>query len=144
MIELLVSVFILGLALLPMFDLLSRGARQVRVSREETLAVAINSELIDQIQCMPFADIPLEDSAHQPLLDKPIRNSDNGKCLSGEPLGGGNISTVLFLSPIPDGFERTLSIASVTDYLKRITVSVKWGTDMKHEVKYSAFMEYSP
>ncbi|MBF0499230.1 MAG: hypothetical protein HQM09_03815 [Candidatus Riflebacteria bacterium] len=138
MIELILSVFILAVALLPTFDLLTKGTRQVRISREETLAVAYNAELIDQIMCMPFNDIAT-------MTSKSILSTDNGKCLTGDLLTGGHVTTLLYLSPLPDEFQRTISIEEVIpDYLKKITVSVKWGNDIKHEVKYSVFMEYSP
>ena len=142
MLELLVAVFILGIAVVPIFDLLTRGAVQARVSREETLAVVANAELVDQIQCMPFADLRVKPGEET----RQLGNSDNGKCLvgNGETPETGNPSTVLFLSPVPDDFTRTVTIMPISDYLKKITVSVKWGGDTAHEVTYSVFMEYSP
>lgn len=131
LVELLVSVFILALALLPTFDLLTRGVSQVRVSREEIIATLAGSELLDQILCMPFPDL-----ADTPKLEIPPSFSGN--------LVASQSSTALFLSPLPEAFRLTLAIKSCSDYLKKVSVTVAWKTEASHEVRFSSFMEYSP
>lgn len=132
MIEVLVSILILGVALIPILELLGRGARQERVSREETLAVVLGSELLDQIQCMPYGDL-------QPAADLMIRNQDHR-----HNLVEGRDSTMLFVTPAPDHYTRLLSIVDVNDYLRRISVTVRWGGDATHEIRLATFMEFAP
>ncbi len=132
MLELVISVFILGLALLPVFELLTRGAHHERVSRDETLAVAMGSELLDQIQCMPYADL-------QVTSDLPIGNADHGSNLVQN-----RDSTVLMITPVHEQFTRTLTIEDLSDYLRKITVKVTWRSEAEHTVHLTTFMEYAP
>ncbi|MBI3039696.1 hypothetical protein HYY75_11745 [bacterium] len=131
-VEVLISALVFGMCLVPIFDLIGRGAAIARTSREEVLASAFSAELIDQIRGIPFNKVP-------PLNERPLKNSDNGALLLES-----QIDTMLLLSPMPNDFERVISVESTSSKLKKLTAKVSFGKSPKHEVTMISLMEWTP
>lgn len=131
LIEIMISVLILGLTLLPVFDLIKMGARRVRNTQEEVTASNLATELVEQIMCMPYSLVPV-------VSERPLPNSDSGDKLSND------LSTIIVLSNIPDGFQRFLSIESVSTRLKKITAKVEWGNSPTRKIIHTSLMEWRP
>jgi hypothetical protein len=133
MVEIVVSVFVFAVALVPLFDLFRRGASTIRMEREHILAVGLASELVDQITCFPFRDVP--DVGGVPIDQSTVEEM---YLVQNVP------STRLILSHLPNGFSRTLTIESVSKKLKKIKAEVSWGPDLNRRVSCQALMEWSP
>ncbi|MBF0409816.1 MAG: prepilin-type N-terminal cleavage/methylation domain-containing protein [Candidatus Riflebacteria bacterium] len=130
LIEIVVSVLVLGLCLVPVFDLLRKSGTVTKAGQDEVIASNLAAEIVDQISCMPFKDIP-------DLAEREFGNADNEALLMG-----GKISTILILSDLPAGYKRFLKIETISSRLKKVSTKVKWGTNPVHEIKMPILIEW--
>jgi len=132
LVEILVSVFLFGLCLVPVFSVFGKMTDQSRFNRDTILGMQLAVELVDQVSGMPFQAVPL-------LAARPLSNRENGILLQrGRP------ETMLVLSPLPPGFERFLTVAAASPRTRLVRGVVTWGTMPKHESRWEALMEWSP
>lgn len=132
MIEVLIAVFLFALCLLPIFQLLERSSTTTRTTREEIQASNLASELLDQISTIPFDSLAI-------VADLPVKNLDNGlQLVEGRP------ETRLVLSALPDGFDRTLTIESLSPTLKLVKTRIEWNKSPRHSVVFQTLLEWVP
>jgi type II secretory pathway pseudopilin PulG len=132
LLEILVSLLVFAIGLLPVFDLIRRSTEVARFSREEVIARYLALELADQVAAMPFSLIP-------DLGDRPLRNEDDGAVLLQ-----GRAETLLVMTPMPPGFSRFLTIETINPRLKRIRARLAWGTFPAREVVITSLTEWRP
>ena len=131
-IELLIAILVFGLALVPLFDVFSKGSGLIKATRESVVAVNLASEVVDQISGMHYQDIPV-------LNGYPLDSSaDQALLWQGRP------GSRLFLTPLPEGFSRILSIVPINSKAKKITAQIVWGGSPEHQVTISGVREWSP
>ena len=131
-IEILISIVLFAVALIPVFDLMGKGAGLTRETQESLSASHLAAEVVDQISCMPFRDIPV-------LSGFPLTDKENGALLVE-----GRWSSMLILGRLPDGFHRELTIESLSAYMKKITAKISWGTTPRHSLSYCGIREWTP
>ncbi|MBF0547981.1 MAG: hypothetical protein HQM08_26325 [Candidatus Riflebacteria bacterium] len=132
LLEIVVSVFIFGLCLLPIFELLGKSRQIARVTQEEITASNLAVELVDQICCMPFDQIPI-------MNEIPLKNDGNGYRLLQ-----GKVATELILSPLPEGYDRTLTIESISQCIKLVKAEVGWGNNPHRNSSIECLLEWTP
>lgn len=131
-VEIVVSLFLFALAVLPVFDLMRRSGELARVSREQVVANLLAAETLNQICCMSYSDIPV-------INGFPLDDAWNGAMLlQGQP------DTTLYLSSLPPGFSRELTIEEFSARSRKIRVRVAWGKAPEHQVTLAAIREWSP
>ncbi|MBF0406534.1 MAG: hypothetical protein HQM10_04220 [Candidatus Riflebacteria bacterium] len=123
LIEIMIAVFILAAAILPIFDVMMKSLRISKNSREEVIAANLASELIDQISCMPYESL----SPVLPIADHELPDDENGRSLNQALLIEAKLGTMLILSNLPPGFRRFLSVEKVTPNLRKVSVKVLFG-----------------
>lgn len=132
LIELVVAIFLFALCLLPIFQLLERSSQTTRTTREEIQASNLASELLDQISTIPFDSLVI-------VADLPVKNLDNGlQLVEGKP------ETRLVLSPLPEGFDRTLTIESLSSTMKLVKTRIEWNKSPRHSVVFQTLLEWVP
>lgn len=132
MVEILISLVIFGLALLPIFGVIGKTSTQVRVNRDAILAMQLAGELIDQVSGMPFGTVPV-------IGNLPLPNEKHGQLLVP-----GKIETMLILTALPPDFERILSVEQSSPRTRLIRCTIFWGRNPRHESRWQALMEWSP
>lgn len=141
LVEILISLFLMSLALLPIFDLISKGSQLARTNEDEVVAFNLAAELIDQIACIPFHCLP-------PIGERILTNEDNGVYLIDLGPEVPYNPTLLVLSTLPRGFERTLTIENFNPRpnccLKKVTARVAWGTDPPRQFTLCSLVEWRP
>lgn len=131
-VEIVVSLFLFALAVLPVFDLMRRSGELARVSREYVVANLLAAETLNQICCMNYADIPV-------INGFPLDDAWNGSMLlQGQP------DTTLRLSSLPQDFSRELTIEEFSARSRKVKVRVAWGKSPEHQVTLAAIREWSP
>lgn len=133
MLELLIAVFVLAVALVPLFDLFRHGSQTMKMEREHVLATSLASELVDQIVCIPFRNIPI-------VGGTPISTTPGEELYLVQNLPTSRI----ILTDLPDGFERTLTIENISEKLKKIQAVVSWGPQLSRNVSCQVLLEWSP
>jgi len=142
LVEVLISMFLLGAALIPIFDLISKGAQTSQTNEEEIIAASLAMELVDQIATIPYKYLPL-------ISERMLTNEDNGAYLLD--LRGPRREfnpTLLLLSHLPKGYERVLTIDNFTNrpngLLKKVTVTISWGSFPHRIFTISSLVEWRP
>lgn len=131
-VEIIVSTFIFALALIPVFNLMSRSSSSARITKERVQATTLAIEVANQICSMSYADIPV-------VAGLPLPDTANGALLQqGRPC------TKLKLSPLPKGFERELSIEKLSPKAKIVKSVISWKKDASHSAKIVRVIEWSP
>ena len=142
LLEILISIFLLGAALLPIFSLIGKGQQMARTNEDEILAFNLGAELVDQIACFPYNTIPV-------LGDRSLSNSDNGAYLI-EVKGSKKAfnPTLLILSELPKGFERFLTIEEFNNRpnccLKKVTARISYGTTPRRNFTITSLVAWRP
>ncbi len=115
LVEIGITVAILGLVLLPMLSLLGASSQTIAVTTEEILAQAAGFELLEQLLVVPYAELPEGRWVHEALVD-------------GRPLGTASVH-LLHLSPCA-GMRRSLEIAPLSaggrSRFKKVAVTLEW------------------
>jgi len=142
LIEIVISMALFGAALLPVYDLIGKGAQISRTNEQEVTAAHLAAELSDQIACIPYRYLPT-------ITDRSLPNADNGAYLM--EMRGRYESfnpTLLTLSPLPKGFERVLSIETFSTSpnccLKKVTVKILWGVEPRRNHTVTSLVEWRP
>lgn len=132
-IELVLTLVVIGLALLPILSTYSASHQNTRATMEEVTSVNFASELLEALQALPFDQLC--------LMNSPIEFS-NGN-FTPDPfavaMAKGNHHG-LGDRPLPEGFETTLLIDTYPDSglliaaakMLRISVTVRWGQRRRH------------
>jgi len=132
-VELMVAVLVFGVALIPLFDIFRMSSATIRMEREHLIATYLATELVDQIACFPYRTIPEVNGI-------PIQETEGAELylVQDQP------ATRLVLTALPEGFERTLTIHTLSGNLKKIKAIVAWGRGAGRNVSSQTLLEWTP
>ncbi len=131
-IEVVIAVVIFGLALIPVFHLISRGTAMTKFSKETVIASNLANELASQICSMRFADVPIVGGV-------PLGNEADNALLQE-----GKLFTRLKLTQMPEGFIRELTIEKFSPKSKVIKVMIAWDKSPEHRLTIDRIFEWAP
>ncbi|MBF0408189.1 MAG: hypothetical protein HQM10_12600 [Candidatus Riflebacteria bacterium] len=120
----LIGFAILTFSFLPLIDLNRQSNVKSQISYEEIIAINSISEIFSQIYAMPFQYLPasfsakIDDSWTVKDASIPFKAVLNDSSLSSI------IGTKLWISQLPEKFERILIIESLTNTLKKVTLRI--------------------
>ena len=132
LLEILLSLLIFGVCLIPIFSVIGKTTSQARSTRDGILAMQLAGELVDQVCGMPFRAVPTIEA-------KALPNEDHGTLLAP-----GKLETMLILSTLPPDFERVLTIEEPSPRCKLVRCTIFWGRAPRHESRWQALMEWNP
>lgn len=132
LVELVFAIALISLAILPIFDLLTRSTNTAKISHQKLEATVLAIELVNQICSMRFSEVP--------VLSEVLLNNDANNALlqAGKPI------TKLVLSDLPSGFERLLTVNEISEKAKKVKVVVSWKTKTIHKVKMVKVIGWAP
>jgi len=128
--EVVIAIAILGIGIIPLFQLMSNTSASTALSQNELVAMCWAEELIEQIQCIPFTDL------------SPCSNQEITGAIPVCTLWPAKPDSIILTRPLMKGMSCHINVFSVTPKLKLVEITMQWGTQPVHELHLNAFAEW--
>lgn len=120
LLEIVMAVAAMAVLIIPLLGLMTRGFSDTQATIDEVQATNLASEILEQLDAVPFAAVPPDGGATEATL-----SSETGALADGAELCPGS-GVFLHLTDLPADFSRELLIGAIGAHRRDATVTIRW------------------